>query len=148
MADSYFKAIDARRAIICEQMLNFSNKLVEWSGSQKNEAARFATLVSTLNNNNKKLLTKIVGIFVSPVADKIDNQDDSFFTDPRYQNLLTKEICGESSENFDFSSVFKNLEDDHWTDDVHDEFWKRVKYLLKVYLSLVQIDQDMKLYKL
>lgn len=148
MSDSYFKAVDTRRGIICEQMLNFTNKLVEWSGSQKAEAARFATLVSTLNNTNKKLLTKIVGIFVSPVADKIEKNDNTFFTDPRYQNLLTKEICGESSENFDFAAVFKNLEGDVWSDEVYEEFWKRVKYLLKVYMSLVQIDVDMKLYTL
>jgi hypothetical protein len=134
------KQIDERRELLGKQMNNFMTKLVEWS-TEKDDVSRFSTFVSWLYNNNLQLLCVIVGRCFGNVIDRIEQKDDTLWTDPVYVSALIKSMAGESEEKYDFSKVFSTETNAVFTQDVHEEFWKRLIMITKLYTALIKIDE-------
>jgi hypothetical protein len=137
------KQIDERRELLGKQMNNFMTKLVEWS-TEKEDVAKFSAFVAWLYNNNLQLLCVITGRCFGHVLNRIEAKDDTLWSDQSYLSSVIKTISGESEEKIDFSKVFSTEANATFTPEIHEEFWKRVNMIAKLYSALIKIDEKTK----
>jgi len=144
-----YTKIDARRELLATQMVNIANKLVEWaSPSGKKESARFAMYIALLQQKNLKLLCTIAGKSFTPIESRIIAKDSTVWFDTNYTAFVANQIFGNTDETFSFASVFTSENNNDWPVEIHEEFWKRINMILKIYKSLTEIDTDMPMYKM
>lgn len=145
-----FKKIDTIREAIGKNMVDLGNKLVEWgSNSVKDDAARFASAIKTLYDNNRKLLTRIAGVITDSAYDRIERRDETIWYDKKYMMYINREICDvDSKSDFDFVNIFGTESQNEWGPEIHEDFWKRVFLIAKLYRKLLEYDPDMKSYRI
>ncbi len=138
------KKIDERRELLGKQMNQFIMKLAEWStSSDKEEVLRFSTFISVLYNNNLKLLCTITGKCFGHVIERINNKDTTIWGDEAYIRGVISAITGDSSEKFDLGKVFSQESMAEFPPAIHEEFWKRLSMIVKVYTMLKEVDTSM-----